>query len=141
MFSPSRDQARQFFIDAWQRYRGREVLSRLEDIAVDLILSHPEYQRLLEDAQALSREYTPESGAANPFLHLALHLAIEEQIAIDQPAGIRRAFDDLAARRDDRHDALHVVLECLGETIWQAQRAGAPLDGAVYLECIRTKTR
>lgn len=142
MFSPSRDQARRLFIDAWARYRRREVLSPMEGIAADLVLSHPEYQSVLEDdEQALSRDYTPESGTANPFLHLALHLAIEEQIAIDQPAGIRAAVEDLASRRDERHDALHVALECLGEALWRAQRAGVPLDGADYLECIRKKAR
>lgn len=141
MFNPSRDQARRFFIDAWRKYRRREVLSPLEHIAADLVLSHAEYRSALEDEeQALARDYTPESGAANPFLHLALHLAIEEQIAIDQPPGIRRKLDELASRCGDRHDALHIALECLGETIWRAQREGAPPDGAAYLECIGRKT-
>ena len=74
----------------------------------------------------------------NPFLHLSLHLAIEEQIAIDQPRGIRARYETLAAKTSE-HDAKHAVLECLGETIWQAQRLGKPLDETSYLECLDRK--
>ncbi len=140
LFSPSRDQARQFFIDAWRKHRAREVVSPLEDAAIRLVTQHPEYQGLLEDSEtALAREWTPESGEANPFLHLSLHLAVEEQLAIDQPHGLRAAFETLLARRGDRHDALHDVLECLGETMWRAQKSQSPPDGEAYVECVLRK--
>lgn len=137
MFSPSRDQARSFFIDAWRKHAQRLPLSALEDAALGIELQHPEYHALLDDPQAMTKEFSPEAGEGNPFLHLSLHLAIEEQLSIDQPAGIRAAFDALVARRGDRHDALHDVLECLAEAVWRSQRAAAPLDGAAYLECVR----
>lgn len=143
MYNPTRDQARRFFIDAWQAHRSRGIgapLSQLEQIAVDIILLHPEYQDLLADAEtALSKEWTPEDGQLNPFLHLSLHLSIEEQIAIDQPPGLRVAFEKLKARHGDRHQALHDVLECLGEAIWNAQRNRSAPDGVAYLECVRKK--
>lgn len=143
MYNPSRDQARLFFIDAWQKHRQQGVaasLTQLEQIAVDVILLHPEYHELLADRDsALQKDWTPESGQLNPFLHLSLHLSIEEQVAIDQPPGLRAAFEKLKERRGDRHDALHDVLESLGETIWQSQRNGAPPDGLAYLESVRKK--
>jgi len=137
MFNPSRDQVRRFFIDAWRKYRARTVLSALEYQAVDIVLQHAEYHGVLEHPDALMLEYAPEGGEMNPFLHLSLHLAIEEQLAIGQPHGIRQAFDGLLVRCADRHEALHRVLECLGETIWCAQRAGTALDAESYLECVR----
>ena len=72
----------------------------------------------------------------NPFLHLSLHLAISEQVSIDQPPGIRAAFEALR-RRLDPHEAEHVILECLGETLWRSQREGKPMDAQAYLEGIR----
>lgn len=141
MYNPTRDQARQFFIEAWRKYRAQGaqgVLSPLEHVAIDLILLHPEYHALLEDPErALARDFSLELGESNPFVHLSLHLAIGEQLSIDQPPGIRAAFEQLQARLADRHDALHVALECLGETMWRAQRDGAPPDGEAYLECVR----
>lgn len=138
MFNPSRDQAREFFFAAWRKYRGRAPIEGLETVAVDVMLLHPEYHHALDDPDRfLDRDYTPEQGQANPFLHLSLHLAIEEQLSIDQPPGIRAEFERLLASRGDRHDALHAVLECLGEVLWQAQRNRSAPDGLAYLECLR----
>jgi len=143
MFTPSRDQARNFLIETWRKRRGNEVLTPLEHIAADLIALHSEYHTLLEDPEAATRDFPPEAGQVNPFLHLSLHLAIEEQLSIDQPPGLRAAFEMAQARHGNRHDALHDVLECLGETIFNAQRNGTPLDGAAYVSCVmrRATTR
>jgi hypothetical protein len=139
MFNPSRDQARQFLIDAWRKRVGRLPATALETLAADIIALHPEYHALLMAEDALTREWTPEDGAMNPFMHLSLHLAIEEQLSIDQPPGIRALFEDRRTQYGDHHAALHDILECLGETLWRAQRDRAPLDGAAYLECIRRR--
>jgi len=137
MYNPSRDQARQFLIDAWHKRRETTPATPLEILAADLIDLHPEYHALLEAADALTSEWTPENGEANPFLHLSLHLAIEEQLAINQPTGITPLFNQLLAHYNDRHAALHVVLDCLGETMWRAQRDAQPLDSNAYLDCLR----
>ncbi|HEY8857433.1 MAG TPA: DUF1841 family protein, partial [Rugosibacter sp.] len=137
MYNPSRDQARQFLIDAWHKRRETTPATPLEILAADLIDLHPEYHALLEAADALTSEWTPENGEANPFLHLSLHLAIEEQLAINQPTGITPLFNQLLAHYNDRHTTLHVVLDCLGETMWRAQRDAQPPDSNAYLDCLR----
>jgi hypothetical protein len=138
MFNPSREQARRLFFDAWRKYREKKPMAGLENVALDVVLLHPEYHAALDDPQRYAeRDYGPEDGQTNPFLHMSLHLAIEEQISIDQPPGIRSEFERIALARGDRHAALHAVLECLGETLWRAQRDGAPPDGAAYLECLK----
>lgn len=140
MFQPSRDEARRFFIESWAKYSRGEPLVGLEQTAVEVMVLHPEYHVTLADAErSLSREFTPEGGGMNPFLHLSLHLAVEEQLSIDQPRGIRERFEKLVRRLGSEHDAKHAVLECLGETIWQSQRLGAPPDEANYLDCVTRK--
>ena len=137
MFAPTRDEARRFFIDAWTRFRAGAPLQPLERTAADLIALHPEYHAMLENpARDLDRDFLPEGGAVNPFLHLSLHLAVAEQLAIDQPRGIRAAFERLRTARGDEHAALHAVVECLGETLWQAQRLNASPDERLYLDCL-----
>lgn len=137
MFNPSRDQVRTFFCLAWKKHRERSILEGAEVTAVDLILRHPEYHALLENPEsAVGKDYTPEDGETNPFLHLSLHLAIAEQVSIDQPPGIRAAYNTLRLRRDD-HAAEHAILECLGETIWRAQRVNGPMDAEHYLDCLK----
>jgi len=138
MFTPSRDEARAFLAGAWSKYRAGAPLSGLEERVVAIVSMHPEYQGLLEAGERhLGRDYTPEEGAPNPFLHLSLHLAIDEQLAIGQPAGLREEVERLTLARGDRHQALHAVLECLGEVLWQAQRNRSAPDESLYLECLR----
>ena len=139
MFNPSRDQVRSFFIETWRKHRAKEVLTPMETIAADIITHHPEYHAVIEDPEAIDRDFPPESGQINPFLHLSLHLAIEEQLSIDQPPGIRAAFEAACARRGERHDAMHDALECLGETLFSAQRNGGAPDGAAYVAALRKR--
>jgi hypothetical protein len=138
MFNPSRAEVRRFFFDAWRKYRASAPLEGLERTAVDIMLQHPEYHALMDQPDAgAEREYPPEGGVVNPFLHMSLHLAVAEQLSIDQPRGIATAYRELAARKGSEHDALHAVVECLGETVWRAQRDRAAPDEAAYLECIQ----
>ena len=142
MFNPSRDEVRRFFSDTWDKYRGGEKLSGLEATALEVIVLHPEYHSLLQDAErAVDREFAPEAGELNPFLHLSLHLAIEEQLSIDQPRGLRELYEQLIATTGSEHDAKHAVLECLGETIWEAQRSGTAPNEQAYLECLARKAK
>ncbi len=139
MFDPSRADVRGFFCETWRKHRERLPLSPLEAIALDAILLHPEYHAELASLEdALAREYPPEAGRTNPFLHLSLHLAVAEQLQIDQPPGIRAAWQRLAARLDE-HDATHAVIDCLAEVVWRAQREGGEPDGRAYLDCVKVK--
>ena len=141
MFNPSRDEARRFLVGAWTKFRAREPLSALEQTAAELIALHPEYHPIVEAPERhLDRDWQPEGGEANPFLHLSLHLAVAEQLAIDQPPGIRAEFDRIRAARGDEHAALHALLECLGEVVWTAQRHGTAPDAQLYLACLARQT-
>ncbi len=140
MFAPSREQVRRFFFDTWGKYRSGTPLQGLETLAIAVILLHPEYHAALGAPQrGADRDYTPESGQTNPFLHMSLHLALEEQLSIDQPPGVRAAFDGVLRKSADRHDALHAALECLGETLWQSQRDSAVPDAQSYLACLKRR--
>ena len=140
LFNPTRDQVREFFFGLWAKSRSREALTPLESMALALAMEHPEYHAGLADPERYrEREWRPEGGETNPFLHLSMHLAIEEQVSIDQPPGIRDAVQRLAAKHDSAHEARHAVMDCLAEQVWQAQRNGAPFDNAAYLGCLAAK--
>ena len=137
MFNPSRDQARQFLFDLWRKYAQHQPLTALESMALESILQHPEYHALLADPERFQdKDYLPEQGETNPFLHLSLHLAIAEQLSIDQPPGIKSRYQKLLAQSNDPHQAHHQLMECLGEMIWQAQRNRTAPDPAIYFDCL-----
>lgn len=131
----SRDQLRRMYIDAWRKHRAGLPLEPLEAQIADVIELHPEYHAVLEDPErVLDRDYTPEGGESNPFLHMGLHLAVRDQIGTDRPLGIRQAFAQLAHKLGAEHDAEHLLMECLAETLWEAQRSGRAPDEQSYLE-------
>ena len=133
----SRDQTRQVFLDVWRKVQHRQPLEPMEALIADVIESHPEYHPLLDDPeQALGADYSPDSGQANPFLHMAMHIALREQTGTDRPAGIRQLHQTLAARLG-RHEAEHAMMECLGQALWEAQRSGQMPDEAAYLDCLK----
>ena len=140
MFTPSQHDVRRFFCDTHRLQRDGLPLSPMQGLAAPWLAEHPEYHAELADVDAaLAARYTVEQGRSNPFLHLSMHLTITEQVAIDQPRGIKQAYELLCARLGSAHEAQHQVMECLGDMIWASQRAGVPPDGHAYLDCVRQR--
>lgn len=135
-----RDRLRRFYGEVWRRHLAGLGLEPLERLIAGVILRHPEYHPLLEGEDAASREFLPELGESNPFLHMGMHIAIEEQLGADRPAGIRALYQALRPAFGDDHELAHHMMECLGETLWRAQRQGTMPDEAGYLECLRRLT-
>lgn len=137
----SRSELRSAYLEAWRKHKERLPLEPLEAQIADVIAEHPEYADLLDDKdRALAFEFSPETGQSNPFLHLAMHLAIRDQVATDRPAGIRLLFTELC-RRQTKLDVEHAFAEHLAEMIWQSQRSGLPPDEQVYLRRLRRLSR
>jgi hypothetical protein len=129
---------RRMYVEAWRKHREAVPVEPLEDQIVRVVELHPEYQRALESSdEVLERDYTPEGGQANPFLHMGLHLAIREQVSTDRPPGIAQLHATLILKCGDLHAAEHAMIECLGEALWQAQRSGRAPDETAYLDSLR----
>jgi hypothetical protein len=135
MFGNDRDSLRRYYCTIWEKACAGQALEPLEQLIAGVINAHPEYQLVLTDAEAaLSREYLPEGGQTNPFLHMGMHIAIQEQLGGNRPVGILDVYQQLCQRMGDAHTAEHAMMECLGETLWEAQRNGCEPDEQVYLE-------
>lgn len=144
MFNPDKQDVRRFFCDAWRKHRAGLVLAPIEAMAAKWARLHPEYHGLLDDVDAaLAADFSMERGESNPFLHLSMHLSIDEQLSIDQPTGIRAVFQMLTARAGDPHAAAHEAMECLGRVLWESQRGVLPADpdaiNAAYLDCLQRR--
>lgn len=140
MFAPTQEDVRRFFCSVWAKSRAGEPMEAIETLAAGWIAEHPQWHADLADADAaVARTYGDGDVGGNPFLHLSMHLSISEQCSIDQPRGIRQAVELLAARRGDLHAAHHEVMECLGQMLADAQRAGRAPDGQAYLACVQRR--
>ena len=133
----ARDDSREVFFNAWKSYRAGQPLTGMDRRIVQIVLEHPEYHGLLEDReQHLASDFPPELGVTNPFLHLGMHLAIDEQLAMDQPPGVWARYAGLRGKLGNAHRAQHEIMECLGEVLWHAQRSNETPSEQRYLECL-----
>ena len=138
MFNPSQADVRRFFCSVYTKTLSGQPLEAIEIIASQWMAEHPEYHADFSDAEAaLEKMYAVQTGTTNPFLHLSMHLSISEQCSIDQPQGIRQAVELLTERRNSLHQAHHEAMDCLGQMVWESQRAGQPPDGDAYIACVQ----
>jgi len=135
IFGQNRNALRKMYAEAWQKQCDGQPLSALEAQITSVIGEHPEYQAAVTGD--LQQDFAVEGGETNPFLHMGLHLGIREQVGTDRPAGIRDVFDQLAAKTGDPHTAEHRMIDCLAETLWEAQRDNQAPDEQEYLRRLR----
>lgn len=142
MYGTDRAGLREVFFRAWRRHRANEPLEGVERLVVDVALRHPEYHRFLDHPEAhADRDFPAGLGETNPFMHLAMHLAIEEGLAIDQPRGMRERYRTLRQKLPDDHAVQHAIMDCLAEMLWRAQRAGTPPEDAGFIDCLERLER
>jgi len=133
----SRDEVRQVYLGVWHKIQQQLVLEPMEALIADIIEIHPEYHALLAASGDIKQqEFTPEQGQTNPFLHMGMHITLREQAGTDRPAGIRAIHQKLVSK-NGAHEAEHAMMECLGQTLWNAQRNNQPPDEDAYLDCLR----
>jgi hypothetical protein len=138
LFGTERNRMRQLFLDAWRKQQQALPMEPLERMIADIELAHPEYHALLaEPEQALEKDFPPEAGESNPFLHMAMHISLREQIGTDRPRGIGGLHQRLTRRLGDVHEAEHRLMECLARMLWEAQVNQRLPDEQAYLECAR----
>lgn len=129
-----RQHIRRMFIDTWAKREQSESMSPLEKQLLDVIGQHPEYHGLLEGKQTEDKEYRTDN---NPFLHLGLHLGLLEQLSTNRPQGIREIYQHIYNKYADVHQVQHLMMEAMGEIIWNAQQAGKLPDEQDYLSELR----
>ena len=134
MFGTDRNQLRQMYKTAWQKFQQQQTLSALETQIAAVIKEHPEYHDFVLQ---LDKDFLPEMGETNPFLHMGLHLGLREQLATNRPAGIKNIYQQMCIKKGSAHDAEHSMLECLAEAMWSAQSNNQAPDEITYLQSLQ----
>lgn len=136
IFGQNRGELRRMYVAAWQKHVDGRPMSLLETQIADVIAEHPEYHAVVTGPE-YEQDYRPERGETNPFLHMGLHLSLREQIATDRPVGVKIVYAQLSDRLCDAHAAEHRMIDCLAETLWEAQSQNRAPDEQQYLERLR----
>ena len=134
MFSSDRSAQRKFLAKSWEKYKANRLLEPLELQLAKIIEKHPEYQEIINN---LDTEYFPEQGKINPFLHINLHLSLQDQIGLDQPKGIKEIYNSLVKKIKDTHRVEHIMMEQIAEMIFNSQKNNKPMDQEQYLRSLK----
>ena len=137
MFGQDRTELRQMFFTSWKKHQDKKIMEPLEAVVANIIELHPEYHSLLEDQETVDKDYTPEMGQTNPFLHMAMHISIQEQLSTKRPSGIEQIHQSMLNKIKDPHETEHVMMECLGKMLWEAQSQNRAPDENDYLVCLK----
>ena len=134
MFTSDRSKQRQYLKQAWEKYTRQDQLEPLELQLAKIVEKHPEYHDLIKN---LDSEYFPEQGNTNPFLHINLHLTLQDQLAMDQPRGIRGIHNTLLEKIKDAHEVEHMMMEHIAEMIFNAQKNNTAFDLDGYIIALK----
>jgi len=140
IFGQDRNEIRKMYADAWKKHCDGLPMTPLESQIATIIELHPEYHDDIT-GDDLDKDYTPDGGQTNPFLHMGLHLSIREQVATNRPAGIASALKSLTKKCGDTHVAEHQMIDCLAETLWEAQSQNCAPDERKYLDRLQHLAR
>ncbi len=137
MYGNDRLGIRQVFLTCRQKMQNQAPLDAMEQLIAEVIQTHPEYHRLLDAGDSsLDRDFP--ADAPNPFLHMGLHISLQEQLRSDRPQGIRKLYLKLLQTQgDDDHNIQHQMMACLEALLWNAQQSGQPPDEKQLLSCIQ----
>ena len=138
MFSQTeRHTLRAVYFEIWRKYKQGIRLDIHEKSVLSIIELHPEYHHILDSSKNIENDYLPEFGETNPFLHMSLHLSLREQISTNRPQGIGKIFQKILLHEPSQHHAEHIVMECLADTLWLAQKQRKLVDEKNYLKKLK----
>jgi len=135
MYSNDRNAYRQAYFTVWQKYQKKIPLDQLESQLLEIMLQHTEYYSVFENPNGfLEQEFTMEE---NPFLHLSLHLTINEQRMTNRPQGIKKIYKELVEKYQNEHEVQHRIMECVQRIMQMAQMNGNMPNDEEYLSALK----
>jgi hypothetical protein len=102
-----------------------EWLALPEDARLEQVLAHHRALRL------------PHPATANPRLHAAVHVVVENQIALREPAEVAATLERLVAEGLDRHEAVHAIGKVVADELVAIGRESRRFDPEAYRRALR----
>jgi len=125
--------SREIVCSIWERSQQGLPLSEEEQHIADALREHDEYRSAWEVGNVLLDEHYTVNGA-NPFLHVHIHVIVENQLRDGDPPEASVVAGELQRRGIDRHEAIHMIGSVLINEIYEIMHERRPFDRARYLK-------
>ena len=118
----------------WQSSE-KDTLAQDEDKRLAKILrEHKEFHNYWESSHTKQTTKTPEG--VNPFLHVSLHLIIENQLARNNPSRVHRFYLREINKEVPRHQVIHRIAEIFSEILFDSLKYRKPFNREKYLQLL-----
>ena len=136
-----RAQNRKLFHMLWERAQNDDFAG-LDDeqrrIAEALKLHADEYHNVFEFSDVVpDREFDPQKGEVNPFLHISIHAAVQAQLEAKDPIEVLQFYNAMRKKKCSHHDALHLILTILAPLMFRTMKSLMPFDNNRYLSLLK----
>lgn len=129
---------KKLFFEIWRKVKAGLSLKGEARLIGKIMLEHKEYHNTWEFADILEEvEYDPNTEV-NPFMHITVHTIIENQLARDEPKGIRKIFKEMMTQEKDRHQVIHRIGAALTEEMWEMMKERRPFDETNYFKSLKS---
>jgi hypothetical protein len=137
----SHENQHKFIQIAGKLKQGNPLSSGEELLIAEIMSQHPEFIPIWElgDLSASPQEINGE--VINPFVHTALHLAMEKQIDINDPAEVVEVINRLIDKGMDRHKVIHQIGGVYASLYFSSLRKGEMFEEYSYIEIVRQITK
>jgi len=130
---------REYFCRIWSGAKeGKiEAFTSEERKLVSIMFEHPEYRRQFEMIDSVGDHEIDPAPEANPFIHVAMHSVIENQLASKKPIEVYQFYLALRKRKLDHHDAVHLLMAILAPLIFRVLHSKETFDEGRYVRLLR----
>lgn len=116
--------------DLWRQSLAGKPLEGEPARLAAILSDHPEYRAAWESGKESTID------GINPFVHATMHVAVERQIAHDDPEEVRTALERMTAAGVARHEALHRIGNAMMQQLYQMQREHRGFNRAAYVRAL-----
>lgn len=124
----------------WELVKAGGELDEEDARLAEVLEQHPDYYDVWEAAQSMEKEEVTRDGV-NPFLHVAIHQVVENQLAENDPPQTAGTLAALRRAGYDRHDAIHMIGRVVSDEIFEILKEERPFDEAAYVAALEDLAR
>ena len=124
----------------WEKAKNNE-LDGLGDedrrLAEAMLLHEDEFFNAFEFADVLhDREFDPDTDV-NPFLHITIQTAVENQLAAKDPIEVFQFYNAMRKKKCSHHDTIHLIGAILVPLMFDTMKHQKPFDNDRYVSMLK----
>lgn len=130
---------RQRMYEIWQQAKtgNLESLSEEAQLIGKLMLEHEEYHNHFEFADALEDYQFDPENSVNPFLHITIHVVVENQLKLKEPIEAYQFYNSMRKKKVSHHETIHLIGNILGPLLFQVLKRNEPFDNNLYKRLLK----